>query len=302
MFALPQPPRPRSTAATSAWTLLAAPARAAARLARRRPRRRARAARVLDRARGRPRERPPRDPARGPRRAARRARPLRASSPTSPAPSSSSRPPRSSPTPARPRPPPEPRRAAGAQARPRRRGRRGRELRSRRRGAVRPPRLWRRLWTTSCRSWRACRAAARGGSRPRRRRAPPGRSHPRRALRLHARGGARAGRAPRRARRARPAAGGASAEQTRSAPRIELHALMKVLGRIALRPAEARPVACATIAYETGVSSEQDFVENLSQGGVRAHPHARDRSARPSRSRSGSPTAATSTRARPSRT
>ena len=120
----------------------------------------------------------------------------------------------------------------------------------------------------AARGARAGRRAARGGSRPRRRRAPPGRSHPRRALRLHARGGARAGRAPRRARRARPAAGGASAEQTRSAPRIELHAPAKVLGRIALRPAEARPVACATIAYETGAELEQDFVENLSQGGA----------------------------------
>ena len=65
-----------------------------------------------------------------------------------------------------------------------------------------------------------------------------------------------------------PAPAAPSAEHTRSAPRIELHAPAKVLGRIALRPAEARPVACATIAYQTGAELEQDFVENLSQGGA----------------------------------
>ncbi len=44
---------------------------------------------------------------------------------------------------------------------------------------------------------------------------------------------------------------------------------MKVLGRIALRPAEAASaIACATLAYETGAELEQDFVENLSQGGA----------------------------------
>ncbi len=62
---------------------------------------------------------------------------------------------------------------------------------------------------------------------------------------------------------ASPASGG-----TRSSPRIELRAPAKVLGRIALRPAETVPVACATIAYRSGAELEQDFVENLSQGGA----------------------------------
>ncbi len=58
-------------------------------------------------------------------------------------------------------------------------------------------------------------------------------------------------------------------EVTRSAPRLEVHAPVKVLGRIALRPAEAATaIACATLAYETGAELEQDFVENLSQGGA----------------------------------
>lgn len=59
-----------------------------------------------------------------------------------------------------------------------------------------------------------------------------------------------------------------SRESARAAPRLDVHAPVKVLGRIALRPADASPIACATIAYQSGAELEQDFVENLSQGGA----------------------------------
>ncbi|ABS28539.1 response regulator [Anaeromyxobacter sp. Fw109-5] len=66
-----------------------------------------------------------------------------------------------------------------------------------------------------------------------------------------------------------PAPAPPASDFTRAAPRLDLHSPAKVLGRIALERAQApAAVACATIAYESSAELEQDFVENLSQGGA----------------------------------